>query len=158
MDNYENINPEYVYLTIPSEWVGIYHRILISLADTFNINKCCSCNVQTENVINCWNMFQSALASRTLGDLDSANKIIDYLNNVLEYIYKGTDKDIYDKSIILPISDDGKLKAIVTYDNNYPTFKVDLTTGKLYQIWKENQIKDKNFIIKDNSLFVNKKD
>lgn len=153
----EETNSEYVYLTIPKEWMGIYHRLLTGLADFGKTIICCNnCKNKNNTIINCWNMFQSALASRALNDLESANKIIDYLNNTLEYIYKINNEDIYDKSVILPIENDGMLKAVVTYDNNYPKFKINPLTGILYEEWDGYKEDNKIFKIEDNSLIVEK--
>ena len=72
IDNENNIEitPEYVYLTIPREYVCTYHKLLIYLSDFGKalLDDCSSsCKGDNKTVIDCWNMFQSALACKALG-------------------------------------------------------------------------------------------
>ena len=149
----EEIKVEYVYLTIPSEWICTYHKLLVYLSDLGeDIVKNCnaSCNNKNKNIISCWNLFQAAVASRQLGNLKQAEFFINYITEQLNLIYKDMGKDIYNGTHIYPISEDGRLKALCSCSENKATFKVDLETGKLYQEYLD----DKVYTIEDENLVV----
>lgn len=146
------INPEYVYMMIPSEYICIYHKILVLLSD-FGNTLFCNCCCKDTTIIDCWNMFQSAVACYNMNNKETATKFIDYIKDKLNKYYKGTDKEMYNGSNFYPITPDGKLKATVSC-NNVPTFYVDTETGKLYTKYLEEQTENKVFTIEDNNLIV----
>lgn len=139
------VHPKYVYLVIPSEYVCIYHKLLVYLADFGKVllNDCsASCKGDTKTVIDCWNIFQSAIACKALGQDKQADLFITYIESQLNNIYKGTNKDVYDETIVLPIDEKGELNAIISC-GDVPIFKVDVETGQLLQMNEENaNIKD----------------
>ncbi len=143
-DGEVEINVEYVYLTIPRDYVCTYHKLLVYLADFGEaaIKDCqAACKGSNLYIIQCWNMFQSALACYTLGLFDKADLFIKYINAQLDNIYKNTDKEVYCGGSYLPISEDGHLKARVSCDNvGQARFFVDPDTGHMYQ----ESIKDKD--------------
>lgn len=143
-NNLVEINPEYVYLTIPSEYVCVYHKLLTYMADFGKpiIDDCsATCKGNGKNVLTCWNLFQSALACKSLGRVDEANFFVEYVNKQLDLIYNGTNKDVYTTTAVMPISDDGRLKAIVTCGTDIRFF-VDAETGRLYQEYLSNKNED----------------
>ena len=88
------IHPEYVYLTIPADYVCVYHKLLTYMADFGKtiVDDCNAiCQGNSKNIITCWNLFQSAIACRTLGREKEAAFFIDYIKKQLNNIYKGTD-------------------------------------------------------------------
>lgn len=148
-DNIVEINPEYLYLTIPSEYVCTYHKLLVYLADFGKklLDDCsASCKGNNKTVIDCWNLFQSALAARSLGQERQANLFIDYINKQLDCIYRGSENEVYGGTVYFPITPDGKLKAIVSCSAD-SKFYVDTETGELYQHYLDNNID--NFSIND---------
>lgn len=152
-NNLIEIKPEYVYLTIPADWVCIYHKLLVYMADFGKklIDDCnASCKGNGKNIISCWNLFQSALACRALGNNKQADLFINYINKQLDYLYGGTDKEVFNHSIPLTITEDGYLKAIVTCGTE-TKFYVDEKTGNLYQQYKEGNDTTK-YNIKNNNL------
>lgn len=155
----EEIHPEYVYLTIPADWVCIYHKLLTYMSDFGKtiVDDCTAiCKGNGKNIISCWNLFQSAIACRTLGKEKEAEFFINYITKQLELIYKGSDKQVYHNTVPLAVTDDGKLKAIVSC-NNDTHFYVDAETGKLYQEWVDNRdaniysVDDPNLIVENTS-------
>lgn len=130
------ISAEYVYLTIPKEYVCTYQRLLVYLADFGEaaIKDCqAACKGHNLYIIQCWNMFQSALACYTLGLLDKADLYIKYINAQLENLYKNSEKELYCGGACLPISEDGELKARVSCDNaEQARFYVDKDTETAY--------------------------
>lgn len=155
MSNLINITDEieYVYLTIPKEYVGIYHKLLVALSDYGeDIIKDCNCLNKCNNkeLINCWNLFQSAIACYTLNEKPKAEFFIKYIDKQLKLIYKGSYNEIYNGSLPLSITEDGKLKALVTINDDSVKFEVDSFTGRLIQ---ENQ-SNNNYSIENNNLLV----
>lgn len=148
------INPEYVYLTIPTEYVCVYHKLLVYMADFGKtiIDDCNAiCKGNSKNILTCWNLFQSAIACYTLEDYKTANFFIEYIKEQLELIYKGSGYTPHNSTVPLAISNDGKLKAIVSCDND-SKFYVDVETGKLYQEYLDNKNNGKVYTIENDNL------
>ena len=84
MNEIKQIEPEYVYVTIPAEYICVYHRILAMMADYGEeMLKDCKANCTDRNsgVIECFNMFNSAVAARKLGKDKLAALIIKYIKD-----------------------------------------------------------------------------
>lgn len=151
------ISPEYLYLTIPAEWVCVYHKLLVYMADFGKkiVDDCtASCKGNGKNIISCWNLFQSAIACRELGKNKEADFFISYIEQQLDYIYNGTDKDIFNGTNYYKISDDGKLKALCSCTNNDVKFYVDIKTGELFEEYLNSGKDTANFSIQDGDLIV----
>ena len=138
------IAAEYVYLTIPAEYVCLYNKLLVYLSDFGEaaIKDCqAACKGQNLYIIQCWNMFQSAIACHALGLFDKADLFIKYIEAQLETIYKNTDKEMYTCGAdFMPISKDGKLKARVSGDSaGQARFFTDPETAVLYQEYLSNE-------------------
>lgn len=155
-ESYKEINPEYVYLTIPAEYVCVYHKLLTYMADFGKtIVDDCSviCKGNSKNIITCWNLFQSAIACRTLGRDKEAELFIDYIKKQLDIIYKSSGKTVYKSTVPIAITEDGKLKAIVSCGNDIK-FIVDTKTGELYEHYLESADDGKVYTIEDNDLIA----
>lgn len=151
------IQPEYLYLTIPAEWVCIYHKLLVLMADFGKnlMNDCnCSHNHKLNNIMICWNIFQSAIACKELNRDKEAELFINYINKQLSYIYSGTNYEIYNGGHYYKISDDGKLKALCSCADKDIKFYVDVDTGKLYEEYLNADKNNSNFLIQDDDLIV----
>lgn len=124
MSNRKEVTPEYIYTTIPAEYVCVYHRILAMLADYGEemLKDCkASCTDKNSGVIECFNMFNAAVAARQLGQEKKAELIINYIKAKINQIYKGKDNST---SFVFPIDENGKLKAFVSC-NDRPRFWID---------------------------------
>ena len=124
MNARREITPEYIYTTIPAEYVCVYHRILTMLADYGeDMLKDCkaSCTDRNSNVIECFNMFNAAVAARKLGQEKKATLIINYIKAKINQIYKNVDNST---SFVFPIDENGILKAFVSC-NDRPQFWVE---------------------------------
>ena len=122
--NRREINPEYVYITIPAEYVCVYHKILAMLSDYGEeMLKDCKANCTDRNsgVIECFNMFNAAVAARHLGEDKKAELIINYIKAKINQIYKGKDNST---GFVFPIDEKGVLKAFVSC-NDRPRFFVE---------------------------------
>ena len=125
------ISPEYIYTTIPAEYVCVYHKILAMLADYGEemLKDCkASCTDRNSNVIECKNMFDAAVAARTLGQDKKAALIINYIKAKINQIYKGADNST---GFVFPIDENGVLKAFVSC-NDRPRFYID--DDELYKV------------------------
>ena len=125
-----DIKPEFLYLTIPAEYVCIYHKLLVYLADFGKklLDDCSAvCKGNNKTVVDCWNLFQSALACKSIGQDKQASLFIDYIDKQLYNIYKGEDNKVYNGTNYYPITPDGKLKALCSCGSEI-SFKDDPNT------------------------------
>lgn len=84
----KNEDGTYTYLDVPSKYNCVYKKLLIKLSDlgVDMIKDCTStCKGINRQVINCWNMFQSACAAYTLGYWKQADLLINYINSSLQF-------------------------------------------------------------------------
>lgn len=132
MSNFQDIELEYVYVTIPADYICVYHRILSLLADygMEMLNDCkANCTDRNSGVIECFNMFNSAVAARKLGNSKLANVLIKYVKAKLNQLYKGVDNST---SFVFPVDETGHLKAIVSCGER-PRFEINPDDGELYE-------------------------
>ena len=126
------IEPEYVYVTIPAEYICVYHRILAMLADYGeDMLKDCkaSCTDRNSNVIDCFNMFNAAVAARKLGKDKLAETLIKYIKAKINQMYRGVDNST---GFVFPVDENGQLKAFVSC-NERPMFYINPEDGELYE-------------------------
>lgn len=132
MSNFKQIELEYVYVTIPADYICVYHRILSLLANygAEMLRDCkANCTDRNSGVIECFNMFNSAVAARKLGNDKLASVIITYVKAKLNQLYKGKDNST---SFVFPIDETGHLKAIVSCGER-PKFEIDEDNGELLE-------------------------
>lgn len=130
--NLQQIEPEYIYITIPAEYICVYHRILAMLADYGeDILKDCkaSCKDRNVSVIECFNMFNAAVAARKLGKDKLAETLIKYIKAKINQIYKGHDNST---SFVFPVDENGQIKAFVSCGER-PRFEINPDDGALYE-------------------------
>lgn len=126
------VEPEYVYVTIPAEYICVYHRILAMLADYGeDMLKDCkaSCTDRNSNVIECFNMFNAAVAARKLGKDKLAETLIKYIKAKINQMYRGVDNST---SFVFPVDENGQLKAFVSC-NERPIFYINPEDMELYE-------------------------
>lgn len=149
--NLIEISPKYVYMIIPAEYVCTYHKILIMMSD-YGIDMLKDCNVdcksQNRDIIKCFNMFNSAVAAKQLGQDKLAETLIKYIDTKIDNIYDGID---IDTTFELPITEDGNIKALITCGDNIK-FEIDENTGELYERYLDE--KDDKYSIENNNLIV----
>lgn len=132
MDELKEITPEYVYVTIPANYICIYHKILVLLAEYgISMLKDCSakCTPRNKTIIDCFNMFNAAVAARKLGQDKVAETIIKYVDGQLKLIYKNE----IDTNIVFPVDEHGHLKAIISCNGDNPKFYIDPDSGELVE-------------------------
>lgn len=143
----------YIYLTIPEEYICIYHKLLILVSNIGKeiLNDCnASCKGNNKYIIDCWNTFQSAIACNALGKTKEAEILINYIKGQISNLYIGTDSVEQDVFVYI---DDSYLKARVSCKNDIPIVDVDAESGMLYNVVESNDkelaIENENLIIKD---------
>ena len=132
MSKLVTIEPEYIYVTIPSEYICVYHRILVMMADYGEemLKDCkATCTDKNSGVIECFNMFNSAVAAKKLGKDKLAEVIIKYIKAKINHIYKGFDNST---SFVFPVDEDGYLKAFVSCGER-PKFEINPEDMVLYE-------------------------
>ena len=132
MSKLVQIEPEYIYVTIPAEYICVYHRILAMLADYGeDMLKDCkaSCTDRNSGVIECFNMFNAAVAARKLGKTKLAETLIKYIKAKINQIYKGNDNS---PSFVFPVDENGQLKAFVSCGER-PRFEINPDDMELYE-------------------------
>lgn len=152
--NLEARDFEYIYVTIPAEYICVYHRILAMLADYGEemLKDCkATCKDKNSGVIECFNMFNAAVAARTLakGNDNSrykklADTLIKFIKAKINQIYKGKDNST---SFVFPVDETGQLKAFVSCGER-PQFWINPADGKLYEHKFENGF-DEHFRLGD---------
>lgn len=128
----KEIELEYIYVTIPAEYICVYHRILAMMADYGEemLKDCkASCTDRNNNVIECFNMFNSAVAARKLGKEKLAETLICYIKAKINQIYKGKDNST---DFVFPVDEHGQLKAFVSCGER-PKFEIDPDDMYLYE-------------------------
>lgn len=132
MNELKQIELEYVYVTIPAEYICVYHRILAMMADYGeDMLKDCKANCKDRNsgVIECFNMFNAAVAAKKLGKDKLAEVIIKYIKTKINQIYKDIDNST---SFVFPVDENGQLKAFVSCGER-PRFEINPDDGELYE-------------------------
>lgn len=145
------VEPEYIYVTVPAEYICVYHRILAMMADYGEdmLKNCkASCTDKNNNVIECFNMFNAAVAARKLGMTKEAETLIKYVSSQLNLI---NGEEVKTPNIAFPIDEDGYLKAMISCGKN-PRFFIDTESGNLYKAFMDEKAEDKVYIIEDNQL------
>ena len=132
MSELVQIEPEYIYVTIPAEYICVYHRILAMLADYGEdmLKNCkASCTDRNSDVIDCFNMFNAAVAARKLGRDKLAETLIKYIKAKINQMCRGVDNST---SFVFPVDENGQLKAFVSC-NERPMFYINPEDGELYE-------------------------
>lgn len=131
-DNLVEIQPEYVYIRIPADYVCLYHKLCILFADFGKemLDDCVStCKDRNKHLMNCFNMFNAAVAARNVGNDKLAETLIKYVEGQLGIQYNG---NVPCPDIVYPVDEKGKIMALVGCGEK-PTFYVDPESGKLWE-------------------------
>ena len=110
------INPDFVYMSIPKEYMCTYIRLLHMVADVGKslLDDCnATCKGDGKNIMNCWNMFQSAIACYNIGKAEEANFLINYIEKQVYNLYSNMGLN-YNQNLEVPVSEDGTIKAVCT--------------------------------------------
>lgn len=139
-------NNKIIYLSIPDKYYNVYQKLLNALADFGKqiIDECHTTkSTSVISVVNCWNLFQSALACFELGNTEKCDFFINYINKQLDIIYKNN------KVINLPA--DGGIYpsnkfATRIYVGSINSENFDFDINKLTEYVKEDTINGKYIV------------
>ena len=125
---------DFVYLTIPVEYVNVYRKLIKCLANINTYASSCNNKNLVKVIYEAWLMFQSAIASKKIQDEEKANTIITYIENILDKVFfidnEGGSEDCICE--IMDIDEEGILKVKSNCDCCViPTFYIDPATGNL---------------------------
>lgn len=161
---------DFIYLTIPVEYIIVYRKLLKCLTEAgINLLKNCNCSSKgnkSQIILECWFMFQAAIAARKIGETKKAEVFIKFIeaniNNVCCTEFNssleenmpedtpGTDTSCIFR--ILPVELDGILKVESDCENPpIPTFYVNVENGDLCSTYDgdDNPI---DFVINDSNI------
>lgn len=121
----------YVYATIPARYVCLYHKLLVLLAE-FGVDmlKDCAatCKGNNKTVVNCFNMFNAAVAAYQLGRTKDAEVLAKYINSQINAIFRARGHECPKGEFKIAASEDGSKTAYVTCNGDNATFRVEDTT------------------------------
>lgn len=104
-------NASYAYITIPRDWLNLYHKILYLLAD-FGEAKLKDCTAEclknNKVVLDCYAMFNAAIAAKEIHNNPLANALYKYVEATINAMYRGS---------VLPI-DAEEPEYVLDLDNN----------------------------------------
>lgn len=137
---------QFVYITIPKEYLCVYHKILVMLADYgIEMLKDCkaSCTDRNSNVIECFNMFNAAVAAYKLNNTNLANTLITYVKAKIEQIYKGR----VDTTFVFPLDEDNNIRSFVSCEDTIKLFINPVDNELFTNTFKEDGSIQQQFII-----------
>ena len=121
--------PDFVYLTVPAQWLPTYHRLLKGIAK-YGIDAIKDCDAACKGdrlyVIQCWNVFQSAIAAKSIGDEKAAKVMIEYINAQLDLLK-------IKSKVKIVVGKDNRVYCSADVDDEIKYFIVDPSTGNLYE-------------------------
>lgn len=130
MSKLVDLNIEYIYSTIPSKYVITYHSVLTLFAEYGEemLKDCkASCKDRNSDVLECFNMFNSAIAAYNLGKLKLADTIIKYINTKLEQL-----GITLNDNFVLNVDSDGHIKILVNFDEETQDLKFYIDEDDLH--------------------------
>ena len=143
----EILDAEYVYITVPKDYIHLYHRLMTLMADygEAKLKDCTAeCLRNNQLVINAFNVFNAAIGALNNHRETLAKTLFKYVNATIDNLYKGLEEEpqfIYESDI------DGKV--IIDIENN----KIICEDGE-YSIGGEIT-QDIHYDSETNSLVIN---
>lgn len=146
-----DINPvQCIYNVIPKEWYGLSQWIYYLYTDygLEAIKECnLSCDKRVSHIIECYNMFNSAIAAYNVGKYKEANLIIKYIKEQLKIYYP----DIVFKDYKLYLGGGNDWPAVFKDENCVPKlltlvgdYQINVKQGdKMIFIWSKELIPNK---------------
>lgn len=130
---------KYVYTTIPIEYVCVYHKILELMSELGEgMLKDCkfACKDRSTNILDCYNMFNTAVAALRLGEDKKAETIIKYIKAVLKQIQPSSEEEDF----IFYIGPNNSIKAHIHCDIDGNITILDMPSDKVYY-YEYNDVK-----------------
>ena len=130
------LDVDYIYNKIPGKYVFTYQTILGLLAEyAEDMLKDCkaSCKDRNNNIIDCFNLFNGALAAYNLNNEKLADTVIKYIDAKLNQI----NAHVPDSGLVIDI-DNGHIKILANKSSQNVEFYIDENDLHLYEKYIEN--------------------
>ena len=122
----EILDAEYVYITVPKDYIHLYHRIMTLMADygEAKLKDCTAeCLRNNQLVINAFNVFNAAIGALNNHRETLAKTLFKYVNATIDNLYKGLEEEpqfIYESDIDGKVIIDIENNKIICEDGEYP--------------------------------------
>lgn len=119
MSEQKTINANFIHLNIPLQYMKVYASILIALSDYGEdmLEDCkASCTDKDSGIIECFNMFNAAIAAFKLGEIKKADTIISYIESTIQLKYKNI---VVPDNISFPVEEEN---VTINFDFNNPPY------------------------------------
>lgn len=142
-------NASYAYITIPRDWLNLYHKILYLLAD-FGEAKLKDCTAEclknNKVVLDCYGMFNAAIAAKEIHNNPLANALYKYVEATINAMYRGS---------ALPI-DVEEPEYVLDLDNNQILINgTPYTIGESSDGSIEIKYENNNLVINSDNISIN---
>lgn len=142
-------NASYAYITIPRDWLNLYHKILYLLAD-FGEAKLKDCTAEclknNKVVLDCYGMFNAAIAAKEIHNNPLANALYKYVEATINAMYRGS---------ALPI-DVEEPEYVLDLDNNQILINgTPYTIGEASDGSIEIKYENNNLVINSDNISIN---
>lgn len=130
-----------IYLLIPENYITIYQKLITLIINNNKAIKEKPDNVVNKQIINCWNLFQSAVAAYNLGFEKDADFFISFINCNIDNIINKYG-EIYNETFYFEHPDMIGIRGteIIIDDIN---FYVDNKDGNIYQTINKDETDNK---------------
>lgn len=142
-------NANFIHLSVPLQYVKVYASILAALSDYGEdmLEDCkASCTDKDSGIIECFNMFNAAIAAFRLGEIKKANTIISYIESTIQLKYKNI---VIPDSISFPVEEEN---VTINFDFNNPPY-FEMIEGTPVPI-ESIEIEGNNSVIGVESLYT----
>ena len=112
-------NANFIHLSVPLQYVKVYASILAALSDYGEdmLEDCkASCTDKDSGIIECFNMFNAAIAAFRLDEIKKADTIISYIESTIQLKYKNI---VIPDSISFPVEEEN---VTINFDFNNPPY------------------------------------
>lgn len=119
MSEQKTINANFIHLNIPLQYMKVYASILVALSDYGEdmLEDCkASCTDKDSGIIECFNMFNAAIAAFKLGEIKKADTIISYIESTIQLKYKNI---VIPDNISFPVEEEN---VTINFDFNNPPY------------------------------------
>lgn len=124
---------EHIYTTIPVDFIAVYHALLEAMSDygEQSLKDCkAKCTDKNETVLDCYNMFNAAVAARRNENIKLADLLLYYITSKLTQLgYK-----VVNTSFPFYVGNNNETKVLVTVDENGEATMTEYSTNYLYYL------------------------
>ena len=91
--NYIKFNFQFIHLLIPENYITTYQKLILLIVNNHSAIITKPTNIINKQLINCWNLFQSAVAAYNTNHIKEADFFINFINKHINK-YKDTANDL----------------------------------------------------------------